>query len=53
MVQDAEICKVQIKRSIYSEVEVNILFFTDFIFKFDSVNQRIGILKNLNDQSIH
>ena len=53
MVQDAEICKVQIKRSIYSEVEVNILFFSDFVFKFDPVNQRIGVLKNLNDQNLH
>lgn len=53
MDQDAEICKVQIKRSPLSYVEVNVLYFSDFVFKFDPINKRIGVLKNLNDQNLH
>jgi hypothetical protein len=53
MIQDSEICKVQVSESKNNCLEVSILFFQDFVFKFDPLMGRIGILKSLNDQGSH
>lgn len=53
LVQDAEICRAQLAESSDSNIGVSILLFQDYVFKFDTRNKRIGLLKILNDQGSH
>ncbi len=42
-----------IRESQNDFVEANILYFQEYMFKFEPLKQRIGILKGLNDQNNH